>query len=105
MLVEARSLSKFDLSAATATAARAGATVVAAAWQIGPAPDDTQFEADYVHPHTIVVSATSRSGYSGLSLLSGHAPRGARGRWNTAPDAKLRPLPQREGVVLHGQRL
>jgi Subtilase family len=66
MLVEARSLSKFDLSAAAATAARAGATVVAAAWQIGPAPDDAQFEADYVHPHTIVVSATGDSGYSGL---------------------------------------
>ena len=69
MLVEARSLSKFDLSLSSATAARAGATVVAAAWQIGPAGRHP-VRGRLCVPHTIVVSATGDSGYSGLVFFS-----------------------------------
>jgi hypothetical protein len=74
MLVEARSFGKLDLSTAVGAAAKAGATVVVTAWQQGQAPDDSQYASDFSNPHTIVVSATGDSGYTGLATFPASLP-------------------------------
>jgi len=65
LLVEANSPSKSDLSAAVATAAKAGATVTVTTFQLTEDPSDLGYGADYSHPGTTVVSATGDVGYAG----------------------------------------
>jgi hypothetical protein len=64
LLVEARSVSKFDVSTAVNTAAKQGATVVVTAYEDASDPDDeTFFRSDYGHPGTAVVAASGDGGY------------------------------------------
>ena len=63
MLVQAGSFTQGDLSAAAATAARAGAGVVVTAFNIGDGPADAQYTSDFSHPGSVVVAAVGDSGY------------------------------------------
>lgn len=63
LLVEANSASKSDLSAAVATAAKAGATVAVTTFQLSQDPTDLASGAAYSHSGMAVVSASGDSGY------------------------------------------
>jgi hypothetical protein len=74
MLVEADFPTKYDLSTAVDTAARAGATVVVTAFSLAEDPTDSQYLPDYSHPGTVVVSASGDSGYSGAPYFPASLP-------------------------------
>src|SRR5581483_8703908 len=63
-LVEASSLSEADLSAATATAARAGAQTIVAAFNIPASAGNASFAGDYTTPKALVVASAGDSGYT-----------------------------------------
>ncbi|MGI8904033.1 MAG: S8 family serine peptidase [Solirubrobacteraceae bacterium] len=74
VLVEASSPSKADLSAAVASAARAGAEIIVTAFTAGEEGDDSQYAANYSHPGSVVVAATGDGGYTGSATFPSAMP-------------------------------
>jgi subtilase family serine protease len=74
LLVEANLPSKSDLSAAVNIAAKKGATVIVTTFDQAEDPSDTQYAADYRHPHSIVVAASGDEGYSGSAYFPATLP-------------------------------
>ena len=62
MLVEANSLAESDLSAAAATAARAGAQTIVTSFNLTASAGNSAYAGDYASPHSIVVAASGDSG-------------------------------------------
>lgn len=63
VLVEANSLAESDLSAAAATAARAGAQTIVTSFNLTASAGNSAYAGDYASPHSIVVAASGDSGY------------------------------------------
>ncbi len=74
MLVEASSFAPGDLSAAAATAARAGAGAVVTTFNIGDDPADAQYAPDFTHPGSVVVAAAGDGGYDGAPTFPASLP-------------------------------
>lgn len=74
MLVEAGSFSQTDLSAAVATAARAGAGVIVTTFNLPESLNDAGYAPDFVHSRSIVVAASGDSGFSGPPSFPGSLP-------------------------------